>query len=88
LCERIQASPKDCEDIARLYKTEGRHAEAMAWVERGLAVAGALYAWSGESHFGLESLKRELLSKGSREEKARQNARSPFEQMPSALRAS
>jgi len=36
LCERIAISPKDCENIATLYKDKRRFAEALEWIEKGL----------------------------------------------------
>jgi len=84
LCERTMASPKDCENIARLYKARGRPAEAMAWVERGMAMANTR-RWGNEDSHSLEGLKRELLNKVGRKDDALQSAWSEFTKLPSTF---
>ena len=84
LCEKIVASPKDCEKIAQLHKAKGRPAEAMAWVERGLAIRNTR-RWGNEESYSLEGLKRELLSKVGRKGDALQSAWSEFTKRPSAF---
>jgi hypothetical protein len=84
LCERIVASPKDCEKIAHLYKAKGRPEPAMVWVERGLAI-GNTRRWGNEDSYSLEGLKRELLSKVGRKGDALQSAWSEFTKRPSAF---
>jgi hypothetical protein len=84
LCERTIISPKDCENIARLYKAKGSPGEAMTWVERGLAAA-TTRRWGNEDSHGLEGLKRELLSKVGRKEDALQSAWSEFTKLPSTF---
>jgi len=83
LCERALVSPKDCEDIARLYKAKGRAAKAMVWVDRGLAAAAGTQRWGMENSHGLERLRRELLPKVGRKEDAVQSAWSQFVAFPS-----
>jgi len=84
LCEKTLASPKDCENIARLYKTKGRPAEAITWVERGLAIRNTRQ-WGNEDTYGLEGLKREVLSKVGRKDDALQSAWSEFTARPSTF---
>jgi len=84
LCERTMASPKDCENIAGLYKATGRPEDALAWVERGLAAA-TTRSWGNEASYGLDGLKRELLSKVGRKDDVLQSAWSEFTRMPSAF---
>jgi len=84
LCERTIASPKDCENIAGLYKAKGRPEDALAWVERGLAAAGTRN-WGNEASYGLDGLKRELLNKVGRKDDALQSAWSEFTRIPSAF---
>jgi uncharacterized Zn finger protein len=84
LCERTMASPKDCENIARLHKAKGRPKDAMVWVERGLAAA-MTRRWGNEESHDLEGLKREMLNKVGRKEDALQSAWSEFTELPSAF---
>ncbi len=84
LCEKTLVSPKDCENIATLYKAKGKPAEAMAWVERGLAEA-TTRNWANERSHGLDGLKRELLSKVGRKDDAVQDAWAEFTEHPSSF---
>jgi len=84
LCEKTVASPKDSENVAKLYKAKGRLAEAMAWVERGLAIKNTR-RWGNEDSYSLEGLRRELLGKVGRKGDALQSAWSEFTKRPSAF---
>ncbi|MDD4890520.1 MAG: hypothetical protein PHU85_11385 [Phycisphaerae bacterium] len=84
LCERTLASPKDCENIARLYKAKGQSDEAMSWIERGLAAASTR-RWGNEDSHNLEGLKRELRRRVGRKDDAVQSAWSEFSRRPSAF---
>ena len=84
LCERTPASPKDCEKIADLLKAKGRPAEAMVWVERGLAIRNTR-RWGSEDSYSLEGLKRKLLSKVGRKDDALQSAWSAFAKRPATF---
>lgn len=36
LCERTGTTPKDCENIANIYKVKRKYQDALNWVEKGL----------------------------------------------------
>lgn len=84
LSEKTLVSPADCENIAKLYKAKSRPAEALSWVERGLAEADTR-RWGNEDSHGLEGLKRELLSKVGRKADALQSAWAAFAEHPSSF---
>lgn len=84
LCEKMLASPRDCQSIAELYKAMRRNAEAMAWAERGLKTAGER-DWGNENSYGLDTLRRELLSKLGRKDDALQSAWAEFAKSPSSF---
>lgn len=81
LGEKIATSPKDCENIATLYKAKGRFADALEWTEKGLALEKNRQ-WHNQSSFGLEGMRRELLGKVGRKEDALKAAWSEFERSP------
>ena len=82
LCERFLASPKDCANIATLYEAKRRPADALAWVERGLA-AEQDRNWSNESSYELRELRQKLLAKVGRREEALESAWADFAKHPS-----
>jgi len=81
LCEKTIASPKDCENIAALYKTKRCFADALDWVEKGLALEDNRQ-WGNQSSNALKGMKRELLSKLGRKEDALKAAWSEFKRHP------
>lgn len=82
LCEKTIASPKDCENIAKLYKMKRRFADALAWIEKGLALEDQRQ-WGNESSSALMHIKCELLSRLGRKEDAIRIAWSEFQRYPS-----
>lgn len=82
LCEKTVASPKDCENIAMLYKKKKRFADALAWVEKGLTLEKKR-EWRNQSSYGLTSMRQELLDKLGRREDAFESAWSEFKKYPS-----
>jgi len=83
LCQRILASPKDCENIVRLLKSKGKAEDALAWAEKGLAIEGDRQ-WGNESSSSLGGLREELLQKTGRGDEALQSAWDRFRSAPSA----
>lgn len=81
LCEKTIASPKDCENIATLYKTKRRFADALDWVEKGLALENKRQ-WGNQSSNALKGMKRELLRKLGRKEDSLKIAWSEFKRYP------
>jgi tetratricopeptide (TPR) repeat protein len=81
LCERTGLSPADCLALARMLLARRKPAEALAWVERGLAL-GSEASWSSAEH-DLGKLKRDLLVKLGRGEAALEAAWAEFEAHPS-----
>lgn len=81
LCERIAISPKDCENIATLYKDKRRFADALEWVKKGLALENKRQ-WGNQCSYGLDRMRRELLSKLGRKEDALKAAWSEFKRHP------
>lgn len=61
LCEKIGNTPKDWENIARIYKEKRQFRNALAWVDKGLDLEKTVN-WPKESSWRLSALKRELLS--------------------------
>ena len=84
-CEAIIASPKDCENIAKLYRAKGRFSDALAWIEKGLALENQRQ-WGNHSTYGLDDMKRELLGKLGRKEEALESAWSDFQKHPGVYR--
>jgi len=82
LCEKTVAGPKDCENIAMLYKEKKRFADALAWVEKGLTLEKKR-EWRNQSSYGLTSMRQELLDKLGRREDAFESAWSEFKKHPS-----
>ena len=83
LCERFLVSPKDCANIATLCEAKKRPADALAWVERGLA-AEQDRIWGNESSYELRGLRQRLLAKVGHREEALESAWADFARHPSA----
>ena len=82
LCEKIGVSPKDCENIAALYKAKGQFQDALTWVDKGLELETKGH-WPDESSYALTDIKRDLLNKLGRKEDAFESAWSEFKKYPS-----
>ncbi|HOW70627.1 MAG TPA: hypothetical protein PKY77_08505 [Phycisphaerae bacterium] len=82
LCHRIDPSPKDCGNIAGMLKARKRFADALPWVEKGLALKDD-DRWRHEPAFGLDKLRQDLLVHLGRRQEAIDAAWSSFEQRPS-----
>ena len=83
-CEQTEFAAKDCLAIADIYQSRRRPEEALAWVERGLAIARSGNQRSSEDH-ELHAMERALLAKIGRPEDALQSAWSEFEAHPSTF---
>lgn len=81
LCEKTATSPDDCVAIAEVLRGRQRREEALAWVDRGLALerSGRLASSSGR----LEDMKRDLLEKLGRGHEALDSAWAQFVAHPS-----
>ena len=62
VCERLGISPRDCERLAEIEAALSHWAQALAWVERGQALAPAR-SWHNEASHSLDELKSKLLGK-------------------------
>ena len=81
LCERLGFSPRDCEHLANMETSRKRWAEALEWVEKGIAL-GPTRNWHNEDADDLEQLKPEILRHLGRKEDALASAWSDFQKDP------
>jgi uncharacterized Zn finger protein len=84
LCERSELSAQDCLAVATMLKTRRQRDEALAWVDRGLAVEKGHPHGSTAGH-DLAKLKRELLTKLGRRRDALEEAWAEFREGPSTF---
>jgi tetratricopeptide (TPR) repeat protein len=82
LCEKTGTTPKDCENIANIYKVRRKYQDALSWVEKGLKLEKK-DNWGNQSSFGLRGLKQDLLNKLGRREDALDLAWIEFKKYPS-----
>ncbi|MGH7822518.1 MAG: DUF6880 family protein [Candidatus Binatia bacterium] len=80
LCEATDLSAADCLAVAKMLQTRRKAAEALEWVERGLALEKKLSSFADHD---LAKLRRDLLLELGRGEAAREAAWSDFEAHPS-----
>jgi tetratricopeptide (TPR) repeat protein len=81
LCERLCSSPRDCERLAKMEISRRRWAEALGWLEKGIALKPGRN-WHNEDACGLEQLKPEILRHLGRKEDALALAWSEFQKSP------
>jgi len=81
LCDVSELSPADCLALAKMLQARRKTAEALAWVERGLAMEKKRPSSSAD--YELAQIKRELLSKLGRGDEALEAAWAEFEAHPS-----
>lgn len=84
LCEQTQLSAQDCLAVAIMLKTRRTWDEALAWVDRGLALEKTHPHGSMAGH-DLVTLKRELLTNLGRHRDALEDAWAAFREHPSAF---
>ncbi|WP_205243689.1 DUF6880 family protein [Desulfobulbus alkaliphilus] len=82
LCEQTEFKPQDCLAIAKIYHNRRRRQDALAWVERGLAIASSDRRRSFDDH-ELRQMQRALLAKIGRPGDALQSAWAEYEAYPS-----
>ena len=85
LCEKIAPSPRDCENIANLYKSKRRFTDALAWVERGLDLEPQRQ-WGNQSSCSLYHIREDLLGKVGRKQDAFESVWAEFQDYPSLFR--
>lgn len=84
LCEKIALSPRDCENIAEMRRKRQKYADALEWVEKGLALEKDRQ-WGNLDSYKLKTMKQELLNKTGRGRDALESAWSEYERSPSAF---
>jgi uncharacterized Zn finger protein len=84
LCEKTGTTPKDCENIANIYKVKRKYQDVLSWVEKGLKLEKK-GNWGNQSSFGLTGLKQDLLNKLGRREDAFDLAWDEFKKHPSSF---
>jgi len=82
LCEKVGTTPRDCENIANIYKEIHRSRDALIWVDKGLDLEKT-DKWPNESSQHLPTLKRELLNELGQKKDAFESAWSEFKAGPS-----
>ena len=81
LCEATELSPTDCLELAKMLQARRKPADALAWVERGLALEKKQS--SSFAEHDLAKLKRDLLVKLGRGDAALEAAWADFRAHPS-----
>jgi len=84
LCEQTQLSAQDCLAVATMLKTRRKWDEALAWVDRGLAVEKQRPHGSMAGH-DLVMLRRELLTNLGRHRDALEDAWAAFRENPNTF---
>lgn len=82
LCEKIGTTPKDCENMAKIYEEKRCFQDALMWVDKGMELERK-DKWPNKSSWNLPKLRRELLKKLGRKEDAFESAWSAFKEHPS-----
>lgn len=82
LCDRMGMSPNDCEHLAEMEKTKRHWKNALAWIERGLALEPTRN-WRNEGSSFLNHMKPEILSHLGKKEDALAQTWAEFERNPS-----
>jgi uncharacterized Zn finger protein len=82
LCEKTGTTPRDCENIANLYKVKRKYQDALSWVKKGLRLEKK-DNWGNQSSFGLTGLQQDLLNNLGRREDAFDLAWAKFKKYPS-----
>lgn len=82
LLERYTPSPVDCKNLASIYQAKRKYAEALEWVQKGLALEKR-DKWGNETAWGLKGMEQKLLHKVGRTQDALQAAWDEFRKHPS-----
>ena len=84
LCEEAgRTTPEDCEALAQMALLRRRAEDALAWVERGLALEAQRPSGGKGSAWQLPHLRREILRKLGRSEEAAASAWEAYQRAPS-----
>ena len=81
VCARGELTPAECEVIAALYQQRDAPEEALAWVDRGLALE-AEHQWGMKASVRLPDMRRDVLRKLGRAEEALASAWEEFRAHP------
>ena len=84
LCEKAKTTPRDCENIANIYKKKRRPQDALLWVDKGIGLEKR-DTWPNESARDLSTLRRELLNDLGQKGDALESAWSEFKAYPSVF---
>ena len=82
LCGRLGASPKDCREIAVIYKKKGKIEDALFWVKKGIELEKQ-DTWPNEDAYDLKIILRELYDLSGSRNMALENAWEEFRKTPS-----
>jgi tetratricopeptide (TPR) repeat protein len=82
LCKKTGTTPRDCENIANIFKMKRKYQDALSWIDKGLKLEKK-GNWGNQSSFGLTGLKQDLLNKLGRKEDALDLAWVEFKKHPS-----
>jgi hypothetical protein len=81
LAEEVGLAARDCHAVATLLAERGKAKEALAWVERGLDLAGKTPSWTMDGD-DLAKLRRALLTKVGRGGEALEDAWAEYREHP------
>ena len=69
LCEKLETSPRDCENIANIFKEKRNYDAALQWIEKGIT-QGQQRDWRNQYSYALEGMKIEVLAKVGRKQES------------------
>lgn len=81
ICDETELLPADCEILARMLLSRRKLAEALKWVEKGLAIQSSNQLCRGSS-YKLDTMKCDILTKLGRPEEALADAWQNFSKHP------
>jgi len=80
--QKIGVTPKDCEEIAKIFQKKKKYTQALEWIEKGLKL-NSKKEHASSSSYKLVDLKKELLSKFGNKDEALNMAWNDFKKHPS-----
>lgn len=81
LCEKLETSPSDCENIANIFKEKRKYDAALQWIEKGIT-QGQKRDWRNQYSYALEGMKIELLAKVGRKQESTRLVWQKFQDYP------
>ncbi|MCG6881541.1 MAG: hypothetical protein LJE96_20660 [Deltaproteobacteria bacterium] len=81
ICNETELLPVDCETLAEMHLSNGKPAEALKWVEKGLEIESNTQVYRGSS-YKLDTMKRDILTRLGRPEEALSDAWRDFSKHP------